>query len=339
MALQSRGCGECRPPRGGAFDLDSRRLSRSVACPQRSSGHECLDRWASQNTAGVGASLERSVDLRTSQANATALLESGYRLAPVAVLGRAAAEPQRVVLRQAAARDQEVSRLRLGLHCQLRPSLHAGADLGSSARIDGHSVATAAGENSRNGPENQVSSAGSRVLQYPRRGVSAARSLAVPDARHVSREEVQETPPAHRFVADQTTAGRMVPTHHEESAAATRGEGVARIPPTPQPQRRQAGQTETLVCRMARAGLADRDSRPLSATIWHRNELSADAPSPNLHVYARSPSATVVRGGGFDPEEYLGLDSPHAAGGRGPRSSDVASGAIAIQTHVGLGRS
>src|SRR5438270_3878732 len=339
MALQSRGRGECRPPRGGALDLDSRRLSRFVGCPQRSSGHERLDRWASQNTAGARASLERSVDLRTAQANATAPLGSGYRLAPVAVLWRAAAEPQRAVLRQASARDEEVSCLCLGLHCQLRPSLYAGADLGSSARIDSHGLAAAAGPNSRNRPENQVSSAGPRVLQHPGGRVSPTRSIAVPDARHVSREEAQETPPTHRLVVDQTAIGRMVSTHHEESAAATYGEGVRRIPQAPEPQRRQAGQTEIVVRRVARAWLTHRDSRPLSATIWHRNELSTDAPSPNLHVYARSPSAVAVRGGGSDPAEYLGLDSPHALGRRGQRSSDLASGATAIQTHVGLGRS
>ena len=51
--------------------------------------------------------------------------------------GQPIEEPQRNLLRPAEAGDDEVSRLRLGLHRGVRTALHAGPDLGATPRIDG----------------------------------------------------------------------------------------------------------------------------------------------------------------------------------------------------------
>src|SRR2546430_6645491 len=109
MALHSGCCGEHRAPRGGPLDLDSCGLPGLVECSQRPGGDERLGGWAAQNTVRLGTSLERNVDMRTAQASAEALLGRGHRLPFVAVLRRAVSQPQRVVLRPAATRDQEVS--------------------------------------------------------------------------------------------------------------------------------------------------------------------------------------------------------------------------------------
>ena len=141
---------------------------------------------------------------------------SGDRLAFDAVLRTVSAKPQRAVLRQAPPGDEAVSRLRLGLHCRVRPTVHAGSLVGSAARIDSHGAPAVAGQNPPIGPENQVCLVRSGVFQRVGRGVPASGASAVLDARDDSRAQTQEGPPGHGVALDQAAGRGLVPAYHEK---------------------------------------------------------------------------------------------------------------------------
>src|SRR5688572_5256501 len=130
MALHGERGAEYRTAGGSAWRVDFGGLSRPVQGAFRSGGDDGLGRRPSQNVAGLGTPFERGLDGRFASSHAAARLGSGHRLASVAVLRAASPQSQRTLLREASTRNQEVSCLRLGLHCQPRASLYGGADLG-----------------------------------------------------------------------------------------------------------------------------------------------------------------------------------------------------------------
>src|SRR3990172_2787921 len=138
LALHGGGRAEHRAARRRPFGLDLCGLSGLVGGTIRPGRDDGPRGRVAPDAPGLGASLERGAHRSVAAADETACLASGHRLAPGAVLWSAAPEPQRTVLRQAPPGDEAVSRLRLGLHCGLRPTLHAGALLGSPPRIEGH---------------------------------------------------------------------------------------------------------------------------------------------------------------------------------------------------------
>ena len=87
------------------------------------------------------------------------------------------------LLRQSEAGDEQVSRLRFGLHRGIRTTLYVGPDVGAAPRIDGHGASPSVGENPRNWPENAMFAAGSRLFQRRSDGLASTGEAAVFDAR------------------------------------------------------------------------------------------------------------------------------------------------------------
>ena len=127
--------------------------------------------------------------------------------------------------------------------------------------------------------------------------------------------------------------------HHEEQKQTGHGVGVCRIPPASEPQRWQAGEAEAVVRRLAREGLSQRDSPAVPKAIRHRNELSSNATSPNLHMHAKSTPAIALCRRSTDSSQLLGLDSSHTSVRPQRRQPDASPGPPAFQTDVGLDRS
>ena len=135
------------------------RLGQSTVRSGRDDG---LGRRLAQDAAGLGTAVERRPDRPAAQTHAPSGVERCHRLALAALLRTALPKPQRTLLRPAQTGNDEVSRLRLGLHRGIRTALHVGPDLGATPRVDGPRAAADGGENPRNRPENQAFAAGSR---------------------------------------------------------------------------------------------------------------------------------------------------------------------------------
>ncbi len=322
----------------GPIDLGFRRLPRLGQCALGPGGDDRLGGRLAQNAFRAGMALEPGAGRLFAAALEQALVAGGDRLAFDAVLRRASPEPQRTVLRQAPPGDEAVSRLCVGLHSRSRPAVHAGFELGASARIERRGAAALAGQNSPIGPENQVRFVGSGVLQRVGGGVPPAAAAAVLDAGRDARAETQETSPSDRVALDQAAGRRLIPAHDEKRQTPSHRVGVRRLPHAQEPQRRQAGPAEAVVRRLAGEGIAYRDARALPQAIRHRNQLPATAAGTDLHLHTPTSLAVAVRRGGVGAPQPVGLDPPHAAGRRRPRQSHAPFGTPPLQTHVGLDR-
>jgi len=158
------------------------RLLRLGQSTVRSGGDDSLGRWLVQNTSGPGTAVERRHGRAAASTHASPKVECCYRLAPATLLRKAVPESQRILLRQAQTENDEVSRLRLGLHRGVWTALHLGLELGPPSRVDGPCAAAVGGKNPRNWPENQARAAGSDVFQWGSRCVSARRESPLRDA-------------------------------------------------------------------------------------------------------------------------------------------------------------
>src|SRR3972149_3815477 len=216
LAVYGGGELEHRAAGRGAYDFDLCGMSRFGRRALEPGDIQCSLRRTAQDLAGVGASIERSVDDRLATTIAEALLARRDRLAFGTLLRSAAAQSQRAILRQASFGNDEVSCLRHGLHRAVRAALYPGSDVGAASRNAGGGSAASVGANSRNWPENPICDAGSRVLQRAGDHVAAKRKVAVPHARHVPRTPLQETPPGNWTALDQTPKSRLVPAHVEK---------------------------------------------------------------------------------------------------------------------------
>ena len=104
-------------------------------------------------------------------------------------------------------------------------------------------------------------------------------------------------------------------------------------------QDRRRSAPEVALRRLAGVRFSHRHPRALSPPVWHRNQLSANAPGPHLYLHAQSSSPACLPGLGPDPAQPLGLDSSDTPGRRIRRQPDAASGKTALQTNARLDRS
>src|SRR4029078_4116748 len=260
LAVYGGGELEYRAAGRGAYDFDLCGMSRFGRRALEPGDIQCSLRRATQDLAGVGASIERSVDDRLVTTIAEALLACRDRLAFGALLRSAAAQSQRAVLRQTSPGDDEVSCLRHGLDRAVRAALYPGSDVGAASRNVGGSFAASAGANSQNWPENQICDAGSRVLQRAGDHVAAKPRAAVPHARHVPWTPLPEASPGNRTALDQAPKSRLVPALVEKQEKASHGVRMRDLSYASQSQRSQARPTEAAVRRLAREGLTGGDS-------------------------------------------------------------------------------
>src|SRR5580704_18381042 len=119
---------------GRADDLDLCGLSRSGRRAFGSSRIQRSLRRPAEDVERAGASFERSFDRPIAAAAQSACVARGDRLAFGALLWSAQGDTERALLRQAASWNHKVSCLCLGMHCRVRATVHAGADLGAASR-------------------------------------------------------------------------------------------------------------------------------------------------------------------------------------------------------------
>src|SRR5208283_3984085 len=336
MALYGDGRVGNRASRCRTVDFRHSSVSGHGPCPVGSGDPDGLGGGLAQDAPRFGAATER-VPYRTAAiADAATGLAGGNRLASPAILWGAVQESQRDLPQQAEARDEEVSRLCLGLHRGVRATLYAGLDLGATPRNDGQGFATLVGANPQNRPENPLCSHGSGLLQRSGHAVPSRGKPAFPDARDVSRAAFQETAQSDRSACDSTEVGRLVQVHHEEPQATGDFSDLRWIPD--QPQRRQTGTEKVVVRRLASERHTHGDSRTLPPAFRHRNELPPDASGKDLHLHTQSASAAVLSGRGADPAKYLGMASSNTLCRRLLRQPDDPPGTAAIQTHARMDR-
>lgn len=182
-ALHRGGGAGGRASRRGTFDFGLRRLLRFGTRSLRTCDPDCLGRRTAQDVGRTGTSAQRGSGRLPAAPHAPSGLGGGDRLAPRSVLRATVQEPQRDLLRQSEAGDDQVSRLRFGLHRGIRTTLYVGPDVGAAPRIDGHGASPSVGKNPRNWPENTLFAAGSRLFQRRSDGLASTAETAVFDAR------------------------------------------------------------------------------------------------------------------------------------------------------------
>ncbi len=136
---------ERRAVRRGTLDLDLRRLSRPQRRAIATSGLRCPGRRPAAHLAGSGKSSQPSIDRRAAAPYAAPDVAGGDRLALGALLRRAAAQPQRNLLRQAQAGHLAFPRVCHRLHCAVRRAVHVGADVGAPPRKHRRRLAASVG--------------------------------------------------------------------------------------------------------------------------------------------------------------------------------------------------
>jgi len=296
---------------GGTVDFDLCGLCRFGGWAERSGGLRCLGGGASQDAFGSRAAVERIVDERLAAQHATTRLARRDRLAPGAVLWEAAAQQERVVLRQAASGDEALSCLCDGLYRDAWAALHPGALLGSAARIDGHRAPAAHRTHPRFGPENQGFAHGSSVLQRSGHELLEGRTTAVPYAGHVSGPHLQETQAANRPSVDRTPRRRTLPAHPQEPQPTGDAHGGRRLPQLPKGQATHPA--KALVRRLESGRHAAAHPPPVSHPLRHRGELSTASPSSHLHLHAQSALALGIRRDRAAAPQPVGLDPRRTA--------------------------
>jgi len=322
-ALHRGGGAGDRASSHGAIDFHLGRVLRSGLGSLQPCGPDGLGRWVAQDTGRAGTPTQRGPGRPSAASDASSGVGSSDRLAPGPVLREAAEKPERNLLRSAETGHDQVPRLRVGMHCGVRASLYAGADVGATARIDGQGTSPTVGANSQNWPENTLFAAGSRVFQYRGNDTAARGEAAVSDAREVlgttSPKREQTKRPAH----DETEARGLVFAYHGRQEARSEDFHLRGIPSLSESENRQTTRSEAALCRLARPWDSHRDPRTLPQTIWHRNQLSPTATRTNLHLRAQSPPEAVLHRRGIHLAQCVGLDSSDATCRRLRRHHDT----------------
>src|SRR5579859_1352442 len=330
------GCGrmELGPACGGTRDLGVCSVPRSGQGTFPASGVQCDGRRAATNSDGPGKTSQRSVDRRGFPPLAAACLANGNRLAPGALLRRAAAQSQRDLLRQNETRHLSIPRVCHRMHRSVWRTLHAGTDLDSTPRDDRCRAEAFVDADSRNWPENRAFAAGSSFFQLPGNGVSEGRTARLFDASDVPRTPAQEATRSWWAPLDQATKRWLVSPHDEAWHPVDHRQSLCRVSHLPPPQNQETRDAKAAVRCVARAWLAHRNSRTLPRTLRHRVELSAAPPSADLHLHAEPPLAARVRRSGLDPAQSVGLDPRDDLGRRPRRLQNAPSGTLAFQTNA-----
>src|SRR5262249_43915872 len=109
--------------------------------------------------------------------------------------------------------NDQVSRLRLSLHCARWSPLYGGPDVGAGARIHGGCGGTIAGTNHEKRLENPPSLARSRLLPGTRYACFARTTPSLLNAREVCGTKNQEKETCARAVPTPAATCRMVPPY------------------------------------------------------------------------------------------------------------------------------
>src|ERR1041385_1661287 len=336
--VHGRGGLECLAPCRSAHDFGVRRLPRSGQCSVAASGVRRPGGRTAANAARFGEPPQWGLDDRLAASLEPPFVASGLRLALPILLRSTGPQPQRTVLRQTEAGDDEIPCLCHGLHCAVWAPLHAGADLGPTPRSDGDRVAAVTGTPRRNRSENQAFAAGSRLLQCPGDRVSAKPTARFSDAGGDAWTAGQETRRADGFALDQTTESRLACAYAEERQTHGNRLGVRGLSHAPQPQGPQTRPAETPLRCLASERSPDRDPRALPQTLWHRIELPPDAAGADLHLHTQSALAFAVCGCSSAPPQPVGVAPRNQAGGGPRRRHDAPPGPLTFQTPARLDR-